>query len=336
MPRKNEIDRTYGEKLIILFARLLFTGEKYSLIELSKQLNCSKQTVQRLIDDITRAYHAPLEEFIEKKRKYYQIKKQSENKQIQPLSDSEFAVLRMCQSFTEHLLGKHLFEEANNAILKSQAYAPVDSLISSRHFGDFLPGTIDYTGFHEIILNLIKAMQSNNICEIKYKGLGAKLVKTLFIKPLKLFSYRDTIYLHGRLARKQGTKYWEPEFDPLLAIHRMKSVQQTQRKFEFPSDYDFEKFFNQNFGIIKKESFQVEAEFTGWAACFVEERIWSPEQKMLKMAGEKIRLTFSASSEPELIGWLLQFGPNAIVIEPKSIKEKIFKMLNQSIRLYSV
>jgi predicted DNA-binding transcriptional regulator YafY len=333
MPRKIEIDKTYGEKLIILFARLLFTGEKYSLIELSKQLNCSKQTIQRLIDDITRAYHAPLEEFIEKKRKYYQIKKQSGYKQIQPLSESEFAILLMCQSFTEHLLGKRLFEEANNAILKSQASAPIDSVISSRYFGDFLPGTIDYTAFYEIILNLIKAMQHSNICEIKYRGLGAQLVETLLIKPLKLFSYRDTIYLHGRLARKQGTKYREPEFDPLLAIHRMKSIQLTERKFDFPSDYDFEKFFNQNFGIIKKESFQVEAEFTGWAASFVEERIWSPDQQISKKADGKVRLTFSVSSEPELIGWLLQFGPNAIVIKPARIKEKIIEMLNKTIGL---
>jgi len=99
MPRKRDDDRTYGEKLINLFARLLFTGEKQSLIELSKQLNCSKQTIQRLIDDITRAYQAPIEEFFEGKRKYYRIKKQSTCGQVQPLSSDELALLLLCQSF---------------------------------------------------------------------------------------------------------------------------------------------------------------------------------------------------------------------------------------------
>ena len=53
---------------------------------------------------------------------------------------------------------------------------------------------------------------------------------------------------------------------------------------------------------------KVEAEFTGWAAKYVAERIWSPDQKITnieKVGANKIILEFAASSEPEVIAWLL-------------------------------
>ena len=41
-----------------------------------------------------------------------------------------------------------------------------------------------------------------------------KKAKTYHIKPLKIFSYRDTMYLNARLAREPGKVYGEPDFDP--------------------------------------------------------------------------------------------------------------------------
>ena len=57
-------------------------------------------------------------------------------------------------------------------------------------------------------------------------------------------------------------------------------------------------------------------DLTGWAARYVTERVWSPDQKIVKKGKDKIRLSFKASSEPEVIGWLLSFGDQAKLIEP--------------------
>ncbi|MBI5591835.1 MAG: hypothetical protein HY881_15295 [Deltaproteobacteria bacterium] len=53
--------RRYGEQLISLFVRLLFTGAGYSQMELSKKLGCSKQTVIRLVNYIRTAYGVDIE-----------------------------------------------------------------------------------------------------------------------------------------------------------------------------------------------------------------------------------------------------------------------------------
>ncbi len=67
----------------------------------------------------------------------------------------------------------------------------------------------------------------------------------------------------------------------------------------------------------------MKVEFVGFAAGFVAERIWSPDQQIKKLPDGKIHLSFSASSEPELVAWLLSFGDEARLLEPYWLVEKV-------------
>lgn len=334
MPEKRNIHRSYGEKLISLFARLLFSRESHSLTELARMLNCSKQTVLRLVDDIQRAYFVNIEESFKGNRKYFRIQRP----RIPPavnLTEKELHVLQMCRAFSEHLLGRDLFEEATRALEKSQAFLPQEKTLSSHHFASFRPGSIDYTPHQDAIRTLIEAMEGKRICKLSYQSIRAKVAKTFYIRPLKIFSHHDTLYLHARLARKPGKPYREPDFDPLLAIHRIKKAEVTDRLFQFPEDYDFEKTFNQNFGIIKKESFEVVVEFTGFAARYVPERIWSPDQQVVKKKGGNVKLTFTASSKPELMAWVLSFGDEAKLIKPNWLVDEVRQTVERMQKGYS-
>lgn len=305
MPAKKDSYRSYGEKLISLFARLLFSRQSHSLSELARMLNCSKQTVMRLIDDIKMSYGIEIDETIQNKNKFYRIKRKINVDPSLDLTEAEINTLQMCRAFTEHLLGRQLFDQATQALEKSMAHLPGDKRGASRHFATFIPGSIDYTEHQQIILQLIQAMEESKVCKITYKRIMAKKAKTFYIKPLKIFSHKDTIYVHSRMAKYPGKPYKEPDFDPLLAIHRIMSVEITDRSFELPTNYNFEKAFNKNFGVIKEDAFNVEIEFSGYSAAYVSERIWSPDQKITNKRNGKVTLKFSASSEPELISWLL-------------------------------
>ena len=275
MPEKRNPYSSYGQKLISLFAALLFSRQRHSLIELSRMLRCSKQTVLRLVDDIKMSYGVDIEETIENRKKYYRLKRRIGVDPTLNLTESEISVLQMCRAFTEHLLGRKLFEEAARALLKSQSYLPENKRVDSRHFASFVPGSIDYTGQHQIIRRLINAMDEKKICILTYKRIAVDKAKIFYIKPLKIFSHKDTVYLHARMARYPGKPFKEPDFDPLLAVHRIQQLELTERSYEFPENYDFEKFFNQNFGVIKEEAFKVVLEFRGYWAEYVSERIWS-------------------------------------------------------------
>lgn len=319
MGEKIDIYRSYGEKLISLFARLLFSGEKHSLTELAQMLDCSKQTVLRLMEDIRKAYGVDVEESYSSNRKYYRMKRPGASRSLYPLSELELSVLQMCRDFTSHLLGKKLFEEATRAIGKTQALLPQGPHGNGNHFGVFRPGTIDYTPYHDSICTLLKAMDERKVCRLTYKAIMESRAKTFHIKPLKLFSKDDTIYLLAQLAKEPGKPYRAPDYDPLLAVHRIRKVEITNRQFDPPQNYDFEKIYNRHFGVIKDEAFEVEVEFKGWAAKYVSERTFSPDQKISRIRNDALRLTFSASSEPEVLSWVLSFGLEATLRAPESL-----------------
>lgn len=335
MAKKLNYYRGYGEKLISLFARLLFSKESYSLTELSVMLDCSKQTVMRLVNDIRMAYGVDIEERIERNRKYYRLVTKGKSTHVIPLTASELNALHMCKTFTAHLLGESFYNEATRALEKTIPLSAGEAKLPSRHFASFSTGTIDYTPHQENIRALIEAMNAKKICRITYQAIMQKKAKTYHVKPLKIFSYRDTMYLHARLAKEPGKVYRPPEFDPLLAIHRFKKVEMTELCFEYPTDYDFNEVFDRSFGLVKEDCFEVEMEFQGWAADYVAERTWSPDQKITKVGDDKIRITFSASSEVELIAWILSFGEEAEVIQPEWIAEEIINKVERTALLYS-
>jgi len=335
MGKKHDIYKSYGEKLISLLVKLLFSGDSYSLTELSRILSCSKQTIIRLIDDIDKSYDVEIEQSKIGNRHYYRIKRPT-RVPMMSVSETEFMVLQMCRDFTAHLLGKKLFMEATNTLVKSHALASGrKSAESTPFFSSFRPGTIDYTPHHDTIHTLIEAMKQKKVCKISYQAIMETKPKSYAIMPLKLFSHKDTIYLHARIHIANGKKGKEMEFDPLLAVHRIRRVEMTDAIYEYPNDYNFEKIYNKNFGIIKDEAFKVEVEFTGWAAKYVSERIWSPDQKIKKGGSNKIILEFTASSEPEVIAWLLWFGEEARLKEPEWLIEVASQKIRNMATIYS-
>jgi len=334
MPKKIAEYRSHGEKLISLFAKLLFSRERHSLTDLARGLSCSKQTVLRYVEDIQRSYGVEIEESIENRRKYFSIKRHIPPPAIS-ISNTELTALYMCHAFTEHLLGKKNFEASTRALEKSLILHANEKGSSSQHFASFRPGCIDYTPFHDTIQKLIEAMNNKRICKVSYQAVTTKQPKTFYIQPFKIFSHKESLYLHAHKTRGPAEKYSEFEFDPLLAIHRIKAVKLTDRCFCMPDNYNFDKFYNENFGVMKGEAFQAIVEFDSNAADYVSERIWSPDQTIKKLSNGNIRITLTTTSEPELISWVLSFGKMAKLLAPADLIEEIRHIIQSTAALYS-
>jgi predicted DNA-binding transcriptional regulator YafY len=317
LPNKIDPYKSYGVKLISLFARLMFSSESHSLTDLSRMLWCSKQTVLRLVDDIRRAYGVEIEESFQERRKYFRLKKKTGKTPTIPLTSAEITTLQMCKAFAEHLLGPELLKEATQGIEKSRVHFGENLLNLDGHFASFNYGFIDYTPHQETIRRLIRAMEERKVCEVTYKAALSEKTKVFFVKPLKLFSHKDTLYLSTKLARYPGSAYREPDYHPLLAVHRIRNLAITERTFEYPKCYDFRKEFDGHFGLMRGKPFKVTVEFSGYAATYVAEKIWSADQKIKKYSDGRIMLQFSTCSKPEVISWVLSFGNEAKLIKPK-------------------
>jgi predicted DNA-binding transcriptional regulator YafY len=324
LPEKLASYSSYGEKLISLFAKLLFSQESHSLTDLARMLKCSKQTVLRLVDDIRRAYGVEIEESVKERRKFFRLKKRTATP-VLSLSSNEVTVLKMCKAFTEHLLGADLLKDAVKAIDKNRVLLTGGHCVSDEYFGVLPFGSIDYTQHQETLRTLIRAMEGKTVCKVTYRAAYDGHNKTFFIKPLKLFSHKDCLYLSTKRARYPGRKYQKSDYDPLLAIHRIVGLDLTDRQFEYPKNCRFEKRFNSDFGIIKDTPFEAEIELKGWAAAYVPERIWGRDQKISKKPNGTTLIRFKTSSEVELLSWVLSFRGYCRLKKPK----RLFKELKR-------
>ncbi len=332
MPRKIDDSRSYGQKLIRLFALLLFTGNERSLGDLANELGCTKQSVLRLVDDIQMAYNLDIEVTKRQKQSYYRLKKNGRNLPSLPVTESELTSLYLCQAFASHLLGDHFLDETHQALLKSRTTLPKECTFDSKYFDSISKGTIDYSAQQQNLTKIIEALETHRQCKVTYRAWNRE-AKTYHIMPLKLFAYQNTLYLHAK-KMKRGHRSPEENYDPLLAIHRFVSVEVSDWPFTYPDDYDFNKVFKQSFGLMQDECFRLQIKFSAWAATYVAERTWSHDQTILSHDNDELVIEVSASSIPEVVSWILSFGEHAQVLEPDWLIDEVKASLTRTIANY--
>jgi len=337
MPNKRNPDSTYGEKLIGLFARLLFSGEWLTLPQLAREFDCSKQTILRLVRDIEQGYRVPIQTELRGHRRYFRIPRRKPSQPAAMLSRQEVESLLMCRAFTQHLLGPAGFTAARRALEKTSQLVADDDLDAAEapDFGVFRPGSIDYAPFQDTLRTLTEAMHEGRVCEVEYRKPGNGHAERMRIKPLKIFAWRETIYVHSRYAKMPGETYRDPGYDPLLALQRFQHVTKTDTPFRRPQDYDFERSLNRHFGLYRGKPFRVTAEFSGWAADYVAEREWSPDQNVEPLKNGKLKLSFDAVSLPEVVTWVIGFGDLCRVIAPDDVIRAVRDRIDEVGRLYT-
>jgi predicted DNA-binding transcriptional regulator YafY len=321
MPKKLN-DKKYGEKLLQLFANLLFSNNPKTYNELASMLGCSKQSVMRLLDDITNYYGIKIKSEIRDRQKHVWIERKRDLSKVELLSESELRTLEMCKDFTRCMLGDKLFKTATIGIDKSYAQMDVDQHVSGKLFAASISGTINYSKFDKQLKSILEAMETKKIIEVEYQNPVVDAPKTFRIKPLKIFNYKNTIYIHAQYAIMPGKGYKSSDSLPVLALQRFKKVTITDTPFRNPKNYDFDKYLNQGFGVFSQKKFKVKMELTGWAQAFVRERLWSKGQKFTQK-GDTTVLEFTSTSEEEVVSLVLSFKSNAKLIAPKYLVKRL-------------
>ncbi len=323
-----------GSRLLQLYAMLLFNDREYSLTELSSRLGCSKQTVLRLMENLADAGTSGVECVKHGNRNFYRIPRVRRPTGLLPMTDDEFDALLICRAFTSHLLGRGQFAAAMSAVSKSANLHRGNRDTDRGVFGIYRPGVIDYTPHHNHLSALIEGMENQRVCEVAYKRLKDRKAKVFRIKPLKIFAHHENIYVHARYAKMPGKVFKNPGYDPLLALHRFSALEVTDTPFTRPKNYDFEKVFNKHFGVIKGKTFKVRAELSGWAAGYAAERKVNPDQVIKKKRDGRIEISFTSTSEPEVMAWILDFGAEAKLLGPAPLVKKLKARLVEVLGMY--
>lgn len=186
-----------------------------------------------------------------------------------------------------------------------------------------------------------------------YTKLGAVKAEPRRVQPYHLAEIDGGWYLIGHDLDRDARR--------TFAIQRMKGLSLTGRKFIRPSDFKLEDHFAGSFGVwtnakpgdgqpVKKHFIRVR--FRGFAARIIPERRWHPTQEIVTVdekdlsspqrsgkrskAGARkpspdardspvIELRMELSTLEDIKRWILSFGKQAEVLEPKELREWVWQ-----------
>lgn len=332
MPAKLDQYKSPAMKALGLHSLLLFTGKAYSLSQLARTLDCSKQTILRNIEQIQLSRQLEIDAWLKGKERWYKARTPSRKPEV-TLDPEAVQHLLMCRDMVWHLLSDDLRAEIGRAIHHATVLLPdfnareraLQPLAESR-----AKGAIDYTAKQRIIESLFEGLQKHRVVKVRYRSGLSSTARSYVLAPLKLVAYREGLYLRCRFAAKRQ----EPDPPALLqlAVHRIQSIVLTEETFD-PEEYA-EKAGKKTFGFVPGTPFRVRVAFHAGAANYVSERTWSDDQVIERHHDGRAILTFTATSAFEVIAWVLSFGVDAELLTPLELRLQMRQTLLDTLNRY--
>jgi proteasome accessory factor B len=299
------------------------TGRYPNRTQLARTIEVTTKTIQRDLDYMRYQLNVPIE-FDYARGGYYFTKPMTELPLFQ-LTEAELVSVFVAQKALEAYKGTAFEQPLRSAFQKLQAatkssgasvsvsWENLDSEISFRHFGAYLP---DATIFAE----LAKAIQNERLVQLEYKKLNAKTHEKRLVEPWHLACVSGQWYLLGYDQDRQARR--------IFVLSRMRNVFSTGAPFSQsrPTDADIRQLFENSFQIWQSENAKLEKivlRFTGRAAQLVRERNWHSSQRLQELADGHLEVALTLNSLEEIVPWILSWGRECEVIRPARLRKKV-------------
>ena len=326
MPEKWAQHNGASDRALGLYALLLFSKRQYSLTQLSKIFNCSKQTMLRHLKQIESRTEIELKQKFINNQKYVQVIAPSKPANITVDSDS-LEYLSLCRDIVSHLLPAEVHQEiAQTLSLASYVLSPEDRPApgTSHIAGAFTKGALDYSPHQHIIENILLAIRGTRWVVCDYKSATTHINTSFKVRPIKLVSYREGLYLLYNDEADDSPR--------MMPIQRIDSL--ILQDEHFNSDMLSKIDIPGTFGVMSGDGFQVKARVTEGASTYVRERTWSQDQSITELEDGGIVIEFTSTSVPETIAWVMGFGGEVELISPIALRKEIQVRLETMLKGY--
>lgn len=318
MPKKYDSDATNGEKVLKLFRKLLAENRKHYLSDLAENLNCSSQTIMRLIEVIEREVGINLVSGKEKNRRWYQIR--SSNKFLLDLDSDELRFIAICKDLAAPYLPAQMLKKVDTRLLALALATSEDPRLLTNNATGYISfyskGYIDYSNHYEILEKLYSLIDEHGICIIEYSAAGKNTSKKHKFAPKKFVAMSGALYCIGAILKKDSL---EVRHITSLAVHRIKNLYEYYGRIDFELPELSSKLFGLFWNSPKKYTIKFN---TKKSADYVKERIWSEQQEICEHEDGTLTISLVSQSDPEVMAWIRSFGSEANLISKVEIEKE--------------
>ncbi|WP_027728629.1 YafY family protein [Treponema sp. C6A8] len=284
-----------------------------SVEKLQKELEVSRRTILRDIDELKIYYNAPIE--YDRMRKGYYYSDNTYFVKNMMLTESEvFAVTGILP----------LMERYNNTPLKNTITKVYETLaqmlpnqveVQSNFMNDveFIAEPIPCIS-EEVFNSVFKATKLHKIMQFGYRSISATDYKPHELYPYKIYNQKGDWYVLG----------YSPKHDKFatFTLARMKDIELGD-SFEPDPDFKNKIHVDPNFGIWNNDSKpqKIELLFDKSINTYILERTWHKNQECKQNEDGTVYLTFESNQIQETLYWVLRFGASVTVLNPTELKE---------------
>ena len=312
-------------------SRLLFIDRKIreqrypNCASLAEEWEVSGKTIQRDIDYLRDQLNAPVAYDRLKHGFFYT----EPNFSLPAISISESDLFSVCVA--QVILGQFrntpLFNKLSSVFEKIRDSLPDKTAVNPAWMDERIlvfpePATRVNAAVWDV---LAKAIRDNRRVSIAYAppaGKGAEASQRK-VDPYYLASYKGEWYLSSYCHLRKSIR--------TFGVSRIRKAEILDEPFSMPAKMTKQRMFGDQFGIIWKDKFEkVRIRFSPAVAPYIRERQWHPLQKINDLRAGGLIIEFTTNHLNEVKDWALSWGPNATVLGPPALLEKVRQSLEQA------
>jgi proteasome accessory factor B len=292
------------------------SGRYPTATSLANELEVNAKTVHRDLEFMRDRLTLPLE-WCHAKFGYHYTEEVSGFPTLQ-ISEGELLALVIAEKALQQYRGTSFEKPLMSAIRKMEQALPDTISISLSEAEQ----SISFRTRAEPILNLetfdqlTRATAARQQLELQYRKPGQAAPEPRVVDPYHLANINGEWFLFAYDHLRKDIRTFAPA--------RMVSVRTTGKTFPKPQKFSLEKRLRDSFGVQSGQgSFDVVLRFNPRAADFIREKKWHQSEQRREMKDGGLELTMKLSSLEEVERWVLSWGGNATVLQPRELVERI-------------
>ncbi|MCD6169125.1 MAG: YafY family transcriptional regulator [Candidatus Latescibacteria bacterium] len=296
--------------------------------KLAERFEVDVRTIYRDIDYMRDQMHAPIE--FDRRRNGYYYTEEGFVLPVQRLTEGELVAIFLAERLLTQYSGTPYYAHLKSAFQKISDWLPekvsVSLSLAAASFS-FDRGPTRETQA-EVFQTLSRAIDQRRTLSMTYFTQSRNRLTQRMIDPYHFLNHEGDWYLVAYCHRRKAVRDF--------AISRIRALEETDRFFSVPGDFDLQGYLRAGFGIEKGGKVaDVTIWFDPYQARWIREKQWDESEQREEQADGSLILRMRIPVTGELKRWVLSYGSHAAVLEPEWLREEMREEAGKILGNYS-
>jgi predicted DNA-binding transcriptional regulator YafY len=309
MSRGDQLSRQWK-----IIQALIASRRGRSVADLAQMVECHTRTVYRDLEAL-QAAGFPVTTEREGHRMVWSLLEASRHTLPIPLSLSELMALYFGRRMAEVLRGTVFHDALESLFDKIKALLPAEMTqqLDRVQAGLAVGATPvkQHGPYRHLIDSINQAVLQRFRLDLTYRAARGKARTRRRVAPYRLLFFDGAFYLIGHCGLRQDIR--------VFALDRIKRLELTRESFDLPEDAVVEGFLKSSFGVFQGPPTQVKVRFAAEIAGYIAEKTWHSSQRLAPQKDGSLIFKAQVAGTEEIKRWIMTWGAQAVVLEPKSL-----------------